>query len=284
MTSNYSMGYRYGVSSTLANPHMMSFQSGAMNTSTSLTYNPVGLPSGQPNMVGTSSNVVRTGDPGPSNVLTGAVPGLKWNPGLAQVWSDEEDALLIGGLSKFGNESPMSKYVKIAATLSNKSVRDVALRCQWLNEKRRINRRKPEDHHVKKLKDRKEKVIASQANAHMAPYNKATYSERTQSKVPVVDFVTQQLLDDNNHLIRLISSNSVNIQQSFGLVQIKRNAALLSRLMNNIIIIQHRMSQSALLSHMPPLPALKEGSGMFLQKVANMNSLYDGLACNQLQQ
>ncbi|XP_039135034.1 uncharacterized protein LOC120272304 [Dioscorea cayenensis subsp. rotundata] len=280
MRANYSMGYRYGASSsTLPNPHMMSFQSGAMDTSTSLTCNPVGLPSGQPGMVGTSSHVGRTGDPGPSNVLAGPGSGLKWNPGLAQEWSEAEDALLIGGLSKFGNESPLSKYVKIAATLKNKTVRDVALRCQWLNDKRKINRRKPDDHHVKKLKDRKEKMIASQANANMAtmaPYNKATYSERTQSEVPVGDFVAQ-LLDQNNHLIQSILSNSGNRQQSFGLAQIKNNAALLSHLRDNIVIIKHWMSQSPVMSLMPPLPALKEESAIFLQEVANMDFQYGGL-------
>jgi hypothetical protein len=36
------------------------------------------------------------------------------------------------GLSKFKDEPQVTKYVKIAATLPDKSVRDVAMRCKWM--------------------------------------------------------------------------------------------------------------------------------------------------------
>lgn len=48
-------------------------------------------------------------------------------------WSHSEQSILTESLAKFSNEaSSMSKYVKIAALLPEKTVRDVALRCHWL--------------------------------------------------------------------------------------------------------------------------------------------------------
>ncbi|KAJ0250595.1 Uncharacterized protein HA466_0139060 [Hirschfeldia incana] len=66
-----------------------------------------------------------------------AVSGVKPEAALVMDWSPEEQYVLENSLAKLTNEPKVSKYVKIAATLPDKTVRDVALRCRWMTGKRR---------------------------------------------------------------------------------------------------------------------------------------------------
>ncbi|XP_038977864.1 uncharacterized protein LOC120108352, partial [Phoenix dactylifera] len=68
----------------------------------------------------------------PSNILLEPVPGLKHGIGLAVDWSYEELAELREGLDRYANEPNIMKYIKIAARLPDKTVRDVAMRCRWM--------------------------------------------------------------------------------------------------------------------------------------------------------
>ncbi|KAJ0038432.1 hypothetical protein Pint_22614 [Pistacia integerrima] len=58
--------------------------------------------------------------------------GLKHDTGLAVDWSMDEQLKLEEGLLKYSDEANIMRYVKIAATLRDKTVRDVALRCRWM--------------------------------------------------------------------------------------------------------------------------------------------------------
>ncbi|RRT59525.1 hypothetical protein BHE74_00023843, partial [Ensete ventricosum] len=56
----------------------------------------------------------------------------------------------------YANEPNIMKYIKIAARLPDKTVRDVAMRCQLMTKKEIGKRRKLEDYHAdKKVKDSK---------------------------------------------------------------------------------------------------------------------------------
>ncbi|KAL9254167.1 hypothetical protein AKJ16_DCAP03499 [Drosera capensis] len=66
-------------------------------------------------------------------------------------WSPSEQQLLQEGLVKFADEPSIMKYIKIAATLREKTVRDVALRCKWMMGKRR----KQHEAHARKANCRK---------------------------------------------------------------------------------------------------------------------------------
>ncbi|CAL9074051.1 unnamed protein product [Musa textilis] len=52
--------------------------------------------------------------------------------GSPAYWSSEEVELLNIGLIKYANEPSIQKFTKIAALLPRKTIRDVALRCQWM--------------------------------------------------------------------------------------------------------------------------------------------------------
>ncbi|PSR86264.1 ZZ-type zinc finger-containing protein [Actinidia chinensis var. chinensis] len=79
------------------------------------------------------------------NGASGAVPNdtsaavgptqaaLRHNPGLAVEWTAEEQSLLEDLLNKYASERNIIRYAKIAMQLKDKTVRDVALRCRWMN-------------------------------------------------------------------------------------------------------------------------------------------------------
>ncbi|KAJ0514318.1 hypothetical protein HanHA300_Chr10g0368271 [Helianthus annuus] len=66
------------------------------------------------------------------SVLGDSVSGLKDDAGLAVEWSVDEQRKLEEGLSKFADEPSIMRYIKIATTMRDKTVRDVALRCKWM--------------------------------------------------------------------------------------------------------------------------------------------------------
>jgi len=61
---------------------------------------------------------------------------------------------------RYVHEQGIMKYIKIAASLPNKTVRDVAMRCQWVGKKVNTRRRKPQEHHTgRNIKERQDKFV-----------------------------------------------------------------------------------------------------------------------------
>ncbi|XP_028054240.1 uncharacterized protein LOC114258487 [Camellia sinensis] len=58
---------------------------------------------------------------------------LRHNPGLSVEWTPDEQYLLEDLLNKYSSERNIVRYAKIAMQLKDKTVRDVALRCRWMN-------------------------------------------------------------------------------------------------------------------------------------------------------
>ncbi|XP_051220107.1 uncharacterized protein [Lolium perenne] len=186
----------------------------------------------------------------------------KFVTGSPSEWSDRELAILKEGLVRFAREPKIMRYIKIAATLPNRTIRDVALRCWWSTGKDR--RKKPDGFSTgKKLRDMKpmqDQMVASapMANFQMTPTNNLTpfsismQSPNQQCQVPkeaaVVDSATQQLLEQNNQLLNQIAANIDTLKT-------EENAGLFLRTNNNIRTILTRMSETAgIMGHMPPLP------------------------------
>ncbi|KAM0895402.1 hypothetical protein ACQ4PT_023848 [Festuca glaucescens] len=184
----------------------------------------------------------------------------KFVTGSPSEWSDRELSILKEGLVRFVREPKIMRYIKIAATLPNRTIRDVALRCWWSTGKDR--RKKPDGFSTgKKLRDMKDQMVASapMANFHMAPTNNLTpfsismQSPNQQCQVPkeadVVDSATQQLLEQNNQLLNQIAANIDTLKT-------EENVGLFLRTDNNIRTILTRMSETpGVMGHMPPLPA-----------------------------
>ncbi|KAJ6839464.1 uncharacterized protein M6B38_315000 [Iris pallida] len=195
----------------------------------------------------------------PGNLLDPVPPGLKHDTGLAVDWSFNEQAVLNDALVKFSNEPGMMKYIKIAAFLPEKTVRDVALRCRWMAKKENVKRRKLEENYAgKKIKDRKERIDSSaKANIHLVPPdNVAAYSfmmhhantnNQFPYEVPAIDSATQHLLEENINVLTQISEN-------LSTCKLENNIDLLSHSRDNMATILNRMSEMpGIMSQMPPL-------------------------------
>ncbi|KAG8060187.1 hypothetical protein GUJ93_ZPchr0002g25781 [Zizania palustris] len=116
----------------------------------------------------TPSTIVSTGSP---SMLADSSQSLKYGAPMAVDWTYPEIQLLHDGLLKYANEPGIMKYIKIAAMLPEKTVRDVAMRCQWMTKKENTRRRRTDEHHLgKKTKERKDKMVESSlwtANRHV---------------------------------------------------------------------------------------------------------------------
>ncbi|KAK3021076.1 hypothetical protein RJ639_046097 [Escallonia herrerae] len=189
-----------------------------------------------------------------SSLLVDTLPGLKHDAGLAVEWSIEEQYKLEEGLVKYADEPSIMRYIKIAAMLHDKTVRDVALRCRWMTRKRR----KQEDNSLgKKVKDRKDKLGESSSKMIMslAPPSNVAYplmmhhlDQRHHVPYEALSGNTWHLLEQNNQVLGQISAN-------LSMLKLQDNIDLLCLMRNNITsILDDMRDMPGMMSRMPPLP------------------------------
>ncbi|KAA8530023.1 hypothetical protein F0562_034557 [Nyssa sinensis] len=243
--------------------HAISFQSGAINSTSEMirmrnyygVNNTAGMMlTGNSSIINNNTGMSQAGDSSGS-LLLDSVPGLKHDTGLTVEWSVDEQYKLEEGLVKYASEPNIMRYIKIAATLRDKTVRDVALRCRWMTRKRR----KQEDHNVgKKAKDRKDKLVESSSKTNVSsvsPFNIAAYPfimhHRDQSQCmpcEALSGTTRHLLEQNNQILGQISANLTTLK-------LRDNVDLLLHTKNNITAILNDMrDMPGRMSQMPPLP------------------------------
>lgn len=154
------------VSASTMNRHLISFNSSAGNSTWDMSsagnqYGMSGVSTAvipmKLNSAVVSESGLSRGGTSSGSFVPGGSSGLKHDTGLAVEWSVEEQCTLERNLDKYKNEPSIMKYIRIAAALPDKTVRDVALRCNWMSRKRR----KQDEHSGKKVTNRKEKVMES---------------------------------------------------------------------------------------------------------------------------
>ncbi|XP_027150940.1 uncharacterized protein LOC113751212 [Coffea eugenioides] len=188
------------------------------------------------------------------SLLLDTVPGLNHEAGLAVEWSVEEQYKLEEGLVKFADEPSIMKYIKIAAVLGDKTVRDVALRCRWMMRKRR----KQEDHNLgKKVKDRRDRMESClKTTTSASPMNLAAYAvplqphDQSDSTSPISALIgtTRHLLEENNQALGRVSTNLASLE-------LQDNIDLFLRIRSNLTSILNDMrNMPGIMSQMPPLP------------------------------
>ncbi|XP_042021436.1 uncharacterized protein LOC121768896 [Salvia splendens] len=182
-------------------------------------------------------------------------PGLKHDGGFAVEWSVDEQFKLEEGLAKYASEHNITKYVKIAASLRDKTVRDVALRCRWMMRKRR-----KQEHPClgKKIRDLKEKMLepalktnmSSASSVNVAPYTSTTNQQCGYMISGVLSGTARHLLEENSRSFEQIS---VNLSTQ----KLQQNIDLFFHVRNNIITVLDSMTKMpGIMSQMPPLPVL----------------------------
>ncbi|XP_047307784.1 uncharacterized protein LOC124911354 isoform X2 [Impatiens glandulifera] len=241
--------------------HAISYQSGSINMSPRVVTigDYYGLSNTEGMMFSRNSNII-SNNPGVSqasdssgSLLLDSVPGLKHDTGLAADWSIDEQRKLLEGLEKYADEPSIMKYIKIAALLRDKTVRDVALRCRWLSRKRR----KQEEYNPgKKLMDKKDKLdpLMQTTFSSPLPRNTTAYSLLMKNREPIghISFEalsgkTRHLLEENHQLLGQISSN-------LSTFELQGNIALFFHSMKNLDSILNDMrNMPGLMSQMPPL-------------------------------
>ncbi|KAL7149679.1 hypothetical protein ABFS83_05G056800 [Erythranthe nasuta] len=203
--------------------------------------------------VGARQNSV---DSSSSSLVVDLAPGMKHDTGLAADWSIDEQYKLEEGLTKYANEPNVLRYIKIASSLRDKTVRDVALRCRYMTRKRR----KQEDRSfVKQMRDQKEQMELSLKNnmspassVNVDPYCSTTnHHDQTDCMLSgVLSGKARHLLEENNQAFGQISVN-------LSTLKLQQNLDLLFRTRNNIITILNDMRKMpGIMSRMPPLPVL----------------------------
>ncbi|CAD5191035.1 unnamed protein product [Musa acuminata subsp. malaccensis] len=253
-------------------PRMVSFQLGAMNSSTGMISSDLCSLNENGSMasmfMSADSSMINHMDATtlaryPAGSVVGEpMPRFVHVSGSPAYWSPEEVELLNIGLIKYANEPSIQKFTKIAALLPRKTIRDVALRCQWMINKENGKRRKVEENYAaKKVKDMKEKMMGapSTATIHRSPIsltmNHMNIHDQLPSEVRALDAEILRLLDENDGCLREIARN---LNGSM----IQENINLFHYTKNNIMMIENRINMKAAamkqlpgrMRQLPPLP------------------------------
>ncbi|KAK4770632.1 hypothetical protein SAY87_031164 [Trapa incisa] len=205
-----------------------------------------------------------------------AETGLKHDTGLAVEWSPDEQSKVEEGLVRFSDEPSIMKYIKIAASLHDKSVRDVALRCRWMARKwlgKKANIRKNLRCHFSPPKKRT-MALASSCLHNMALHQLQELAEPSYmitSALPssMTTYSSVHNMDHSNVLRVEGTSSDVNIRNllqhnnealdriraNLNLFKLQENVDLFFHAWNNITAILNNMrTMPGIMSQMPPLP------------------------------
>ncbi|KAK8547125.1 hypothetical protein V6N13_099866 [Hibiscus sabdariffa] len=209
---------------------------------------------GNSSVITTSPALIQPGS-SPGSFLLDSVAGLKNDAGLAAEWSVDEQYILEGGLEKYKEEPKILKYIKIAATLPDKTVRDVALRCRWMQRKRR----KPEEHNSgRKVNNRKDKLLESSSKMNMAsslPQTMAAYPLMMHHLDQNEKRPSEGICGTTMHLLKQNAQTLSQITSNLSAYKLQDNIDLFCHVRNNITAMLNNMRDTpGLMSHMPPLP------------------------------
>ncbi|KAJ8759281.1 hypothetical protein K2173_006801 [Erythroxylum novogranatense] len=251
--------------------HAITFQSGAINSTSEMIHmgNYFGMSAvntssasmmipGSSSMINSSPGLVQvqtSNSSGASSLVLDSISGLKHDTGFAVEWSVEEQYKLEEGLLKYADEPSIMKYVKIAAMLRDKTVRDVALRCRWMTRKRR---KAEECHAGKKVSNRKDKLGESSTKINMTstlPQSIAGYPlllHHMDRREPIlfegISATAKHLLEQNAQAFSQITAN-------LSMFKLHDNINLFCCARNNITTILNDMRDTpGMMSQMLPLP------------------------------
>lgn len=197
----------------------------------------------------------KSNDCGPATaVLDNSAPSqaLKHDPGLATDWTPDEQSILEDGLTKYASESTMVRFTKIAMLLSEKTVRDVALRFRWMTKRENGKRKKDELNSSSKKSSKKglsDTAKASQMTTRpsVPPYPILLPMEiDDEVSSNAIGGLTGELFEQNAQCFSQISTNLASYQAH-------ENINLFCQIWDNIRAIINDMDSGAM-DHMPPLP------------------------------
>ncbi|KAK7407772.1 hypothetical protein VNO78_09842 [Psophocarpus tetragonolobus] len=278
MATGSNTGYHLEDMSYAFNWHGVSFQSGDVSSLPEMVPmgNYFGLNSNASGNSGITNNVCdpvisQPGNASGSSLLLDSVPELRQEERLAVEWSVDEQCKLEEGLVKYADEPSFMKYIKIAATLHDKTVRDVALRCTWITRKRR----KPEEPIVNMVSNRKDKLVKS--------FSRQYLQSTTTPSMPTYSLISNHMGKNQGLLCQVGISGSMRqlleqnaqafsqISANLSALKFQDNINLFCQTRHNInTILDEMRKMPGIMSQMPPFPiSLDEdlASSVFLNKI-----------------
>lgn len=231
---------------------------------------------GNSSIVNSPPGFIQTGNASGSSLLVDSVPGLKHEAGPVE-WSRDEQKRLDEGLEKYKDEPNIMKYIKIAAILPEKTVRDVALRCRWMHRKRW----KPEEQSGgKKHINRKDKLVESCSKTSMCsalPQSMGMYPPTMHHQ----DY-RQLSIEGGGSVMHLLEQNAQafnQIRTNISTYKFQDNIDLFYRTRDNIASILNDMqAMPGIMSQMPPLPiSINEDLASSIMPSSTQSMMY-GLA------
>ncbi|KAJ0241407.1 Uncharacterized protein HA466_0218090 [Hirschfeldia incana] len=227
--------------SSMMNPHAINFQS--LSSSEMGPY--LGRSGSLLGMNMISNNVTNSG-----LVQTG---NSSLDTSLASEWSTEEQLKLEAGLEKYKDKPSIMKYIKVAATLRDKTVRDVALRCRWMKRKRRKAEEFNCGKRITSSKDKQTGLSCSSMHT-VLPDSMASYPFlmpfTNSSKHITCEDLSSHAISLLEHNVRAFSQIRVNLSS----YKVHDNIDLFCQTRDNLITIQNDMNNMpGLMSQMPPL-------------------------------
>ncbi|XP_074565726.1 uncharacterized protein LOC141822191 [Curcuma longa] len=249
MAADSNMGsYQANLPSSFHHPLMVSFQSGARNSSSGMNPDEFCSLGGNNSMVGMfnsmGSGLINHVDATTSvqysagSMLREPVPGFTHVSGSPAYWLQEEIEILHIGLIKYSHLVGIRKYTMISFMLPKKTIRDVALRCQWITHKENGKRQKTREYHAaRKTKDVHDKMggSPSAANISRAPRSLSGNRMKIQDSVPSGAPSLERILDENDKVMDEIAKN---INRG----TLEENVNIFRYVKNNISIINDRIS------------------------------------------
>ncbi|KAD7116781.1 hypothetical protein E3N88_04049 [Mikania micrantha] len=227
------------------NRNTISFQSSAVDSTSEIIMTGHWYPTGARFLGNSSTSNNNSGFTQSGNssgsVLGDSGSGLKHDTGLAVDWSVEEQHKLEEGLSIFADEPSIMRYIKIAATLNDKTVRDVALRCRWMARKRR---KQDEPHIVKRLKDKKDNSLLSSSKPSISSVPKldvAPFAIAMNDRVQIDGTTFEALSGSIKHLLEQNNQFLGQISANISSMKLQDNIDLFSHTKNNITVILNDM-------------------------------------------
>ncbi|KAK8491569.1 hypothetical protein V6N11_063063 [Hibiscus sabdariffa] len=201
----------------------------------------------------TSPTLILPGNPSGSSL--DSVAEFKHATGLATEWSADEQRILEDGLEKYKEEPNFLKYVKIAAILPDKAVRDVALRCRWMQRKRR---RAEEPNAGKKVNNRKDKQVELSLQVNMPttlPLNMAAFPFMMHHPDQMERVPSEGISGTIIHLLKQNAQVFSQITSNLSSYKLQDNIDLFCHARKNITTILNDMrAMPGLMSQMLPLP------------------------------
>ncbi|KAK8714967.1 hypothetical protein V6N13_042311 [Hibiscus sabdariffa] len=258
----------------MMNQQAISFQSAAMDSSSEMIpmsgyFAPVMDFTRNSGILTTSPDLIEAGNSSGSSPLLDSVTGLKQDSGVTVEWSVDELYILKDGVERYKKEPNILKYIKIAATLPDKTVRDVALRCRWMQFGpspsspkwviKQRKRKKPEELNVgKKVNNRKDKLVESSSKMNIpssVPQSMSAYSLMTHHLDQNERMPSEGIFGTAMHLLKQNSQVFSQITSNLSAYKLQDNINLFVHAKNNITtMINDMRDMPGLMSHMLPLP------------------------------